>query len=866
MFVGFPESVISARRRIGAHIIRTPVRRLHWLEPFVGAPVYAKLDLQQHTGAFKFRGAINRILANRDQRKFVASSAGNHGIAVALAASICGAQANICVPVTASVAKKERIVRLGAGLIEQGTSVEEATSLAIKLADENQWTFISPFNDPHVIAGQGTLWLELLEEIPSISNIISPVGGGGLLSSAILAGHELGRTLTFFGCEPTVYASMSTSLQRGAITNVPRRHTLADGLAANLEAGSITFEIVRQQIQKMSMLQEEDIAAGMLACLVHESLLVEGAGAASIMACVRLAREKQLSGPVGLTLCGGNLHHSTLARVIAYPYSDEICLRLIERRGASLEQVRPRRVYGVSERQPHSTVEGSLEEDFEFFFGGVRERLCFARTKLDEFETVCREDELSISEPALHSTRTLIRESESLVGTGLAALRAVDDAGNSTWADRLTATELTLRAAMQAVATAENMLNWRSPTYAQSVAPQFFHLGTQGSGDVNYERYGHNEVRRVERQLLTALGLRQDRYACTVVSSGMAAYSLIEQYLMRYSFEPNAACLAAPYIYFENDEQLRSLPGTQITRAPGFDVAAIGRSIQIGAPQAVFADPLTNTVEQRLIDIPGLLHGYSTRKDAPTFVIDGSMVPFACAEALAAFEPAHKVFYFESCSKYLQFGLDLSMAGMIIHAVELKPVMERLRRNTGSILSEAGAALFPVYDRTRLMNRICRMERNASALAAELAGRATITNVVDVIHPSLANHPDAGLAARWGRSGAILTFKLRSDAEGSKDVLDSFVELLLHAARASHTPISNGVSFGFSFSRACAASAMAENTPPFLRLAVGDHPESITRAIADAFESAARALTTLGLWTNKGGGSCLTVRTPVINL
>jgi threonine dehydratase len=827
-------SISNTVKLISEFVIKTPVRRLYWLEKYIGYPVYAKLELQQITGSFKYRGALAKLLSLGNESVYCAASAGNHGLAVSKAAAEIGTKANICVPLSASPLKKQRIVETGGGLIEYGNTVEEATDHAIRLSKNNDWQFISPYNDIDVILGQGTVWYELLEDLPDIKHLISPIGGGGLISGSIIAAHELSREVSIFGCEPQNYASMQTSIGAGAITDVLRRPTFADGLATNLESNSITFNIVQNSVSEIVVLSEEEIATSVLALLNRESLLSEGAGALSVSACLRLAEKGKLKGPVGIVISGGNIHHTTLARILSYPIQNELCMRLLERRGRRKDEIAVHKVYGEKVPKYFGRAIGSLKDDLLYLTRKNEEVLFKTQKALHNYADYCKSEGLAQSETANELVASILQSSHEAI------LKSKEKLEKTSLSDEeIIQAEIELRACSQAVASSRNCLNWRSPVYGQSMVPQFFNLGAQESGDVNYERYGFSEIRRIEQQMLDIMGLPADKYGCTVVNSGMAAYSMIEGYLIRNRLEPKDNVVVSPYIYFESDEQLKTLKWLNIFQTESYDTDKFIGYIQTLNPKVVFVDPLSNTTEQRMVDVAHLLSKFSDHKSSPAIVIDGSMLPGAMSQAISEFRFPENIFYMESCSKYLQFGLDMSMAGLVIHDINLKSSMERIRRNMGLILSEIGAMLFPAYDKKQLLNRIARMENNGCILAEMLSENEQVSRLMRVIHPSLSTHPDHDISLRLKRYGGCITFKLKTAAEDHKDQLESFIDLLLKEAVSRKVPISKGVSFGFSFTRICSASSMAEGDPPFLRMSVGDHSEIQNSLIVECFAEAA---------------------------
>jgi threonine dehydratase len=353
----------DAVRALEGCVIRTEVRRLHWLERWVGVPVWAKLECHQITGSFKYRGAWYRLGKLPSKHGIIAASAGNHGLAVAEVARRMNIPANICVPTTASRLKRERILATGLGLIEFGKSLEEATAHATELAERQGWTFVSPYNDPDIIAGQSTVGVELLQDAPDIETMVVPVGGGGLACGIALGCRVLGRSIRVIGVEPERYGSLSASMAHRATHRVVHQPTIADGLAINLEPHAITVNLALELIDQIVLLSEEEIAAATLSILFHEGLLVEPAGAASVLACIRLAERGLLTGPLGIPLCGGNLHHNTLSKIQHWPFSDPTCRRLLDLHGRSVEHEAPPRVLTAT-ISPATSGEAGSAADF----------------------------------------------------------------------------------------------------------------------------------------------------------------------------------------------------------------------------------------------------------------------------------------------------------------------------------------------------------------------------------------------------------------------------------------------------------------------------------------------------------------------
>jgi threonine dehydratase len=828
---------LRAMRVLDGQVVRTEIRRLRWLERWTGVPVWAKLECHQITGSFKYRGAFYRLNRQDRLQGVIAASAGNHGLAVAEVARLMGIPANICVPANSSPLKREHILATGQGLIASGNSLEEATQHARALAERCGWAFISPYNDPDIIAGQSTIAVELLRDVPEIETLVAPVGGGGLICGLALGAHAVGHDPRVFGVEPERYPSLSASLEDQAVRRVSNQPTIADGLAVNLDAKSITVDLAEELLDGIVLITEEELAAATLAVLFHESLLVEPAGAAAILGAIRLARQGLLYGPVGLPLCGGNLHHTTLARLQRWSFTDLTCQELLDLRGRPVpHQAAPKVInaYGIAPAVRDKT------SAFDF----VRTQLehCLKQadsfaTKLADFIAYSGKHDLLVSQDAVDMVCGMAASSRALAQSALVRLTHAYDGMDD---DILALCEADMRAAMQGLAAARNGLEWRSAAYGQSRIAQFFDVGFQDSPGVNYDRYEHAEAKRIELQLVEALSLPADRLAVTVTSSGMAAYALLEAHLLRDRLIPGTCVVTSPYIYFEADEQIQSLPGVTLHRAAGYDVDSLVAAIESCRPAGVFVDPLANNVDQRMIDINGLVETIKARDLGPlVVVIDGSMIPGVCADVLRLCGRGVDVYYYESCSKYLQFGLDMTMAGAVVHPAAEKPRFDRLRRNLGLMLYPGSAQTFPSYDRDLLRERVARIGRNAEFIARRLAADPAVARLARVVHPLLPSHPDQLLAEGLGCGGGCVTFDFLHKGDSHRDQLESLIETVLGAAAATRVQLAKGVSFGFTQPRISAAASMSESEPPFLRLYAGDlsHPqcEGLCEVIAAGF-------------------------------
>ena len=281
--------VYEARRRLGARIPQTPLLPSSWLSSITDGDVFLKIESLNLTNSFKIRGALNAALRlsegiDAEATTIVAASAGNHGRSLALAAEELGLTCVIFTPKTAPEAKQIAIRRHGAILHSECADYDEAEKRARDFAEAEGATYISPYNHPDVIAGAGTIGLEIVEAMPSFNVIVVPLGGGGLASGVGLAVEAAAPKATIIGVEVEASSPFTISLEAGRITEITPRPSLADGLVGNLEPGSMTFDIVKQVVDDVVTVSEDELTRAMKGLANEERLIVEGAGAAAVAA------------------------------------------------------------------------------------------------------------------------------------------------------------------------------------------------------------------------------------------------------------------------------------------------------------------------------------------------------------------------------------------------------------------------------------------------------------------------------------------------------------------------------------------------------------------------------------------------------
>ena len=310
--------VQAARARLGRAIYHTPCPVSLTLSKLCGCHTYFKLENLQMTGSFKERGALNRLLQVSDAEKragVVAASAGNHAQGVAHHATRLGIRSVIVMPKQTPLIKVSNTRDLGGEVILHGANYDEALALARQLAQEQGFTFVHAFDDDAVIAGQGTIGLELLEEETKFDAVIVPIGGGGLISGLAVAMKTLQPDIRIIGVEPEHAASMRAALRAGEPTEIAIEPTIADGLAVK-RAGTRTLEVVQRYVDEVVSVSEEEIASAILKLLEIEKTVVEGAGAASLAAVLfhKVAGLEQKN--VAIIVCGGNIDPNLLSKII----------------------------------------------------------------------------------------------------------------------------------------------------------------------------------------------------------------------------------------------------------------------------------------------------------------------------------------------------------------------------------------------------------------------------------------------------------------------------------------------------------------------------------------------------------------------
>ena len=308
------KDVVRAAERIKDVVHMTPMRSSETVSRMAGFEVCFKLENQQKTGSFKLRGAANRIMGGTKSREVIAASAGNHAQGVAFAAHQAGLQATIIMPEGAPLTKVEATRSYGAKVIQQGNSYDDCYQLAIEMAEKQGMEYIHAFEDPLIIAGQGTIGLEVLQQFPQVEQVIIPVGGGGLAAGIALAVKSNKPGVKIVGVQAQGADAVVRTLNRRQLSYSEHVNTIADGIAVK-RPGKLTTSMLMNLMDAMVTVGEEEIASAMLVALERMKTVVEGAGAVGLAA-VMYHQEKLQKVPTAVIISGGNVDVNMVARLI----------------------------------------------------------------------------------------------------------------------------------------------------------------------------------------------------------------------------------------------------------------------------------------------------------------------------------------------------------------------------------------------------------------------------------------------------------------------------------------------------------------------------------------------------------------------
>ncbi len=313
------QEILDAERRIRPYVLKTPLFKSVYLSELIKGEVYFKLESEQITGSFKARGGLNKVLSLSQEEKekgCLTASTGNHAQGMANALSISGTKGVIFLPENASPSKVEALKHYNATLKFHGQDCLTTELHAKRYAAENNLTWVSPYNDPQIIGGQGTIALEILEEIKDIDYLFGCIGGGGMMSGIAAYFKEYSKKTQLIGCLPEKSAEMYLSVQKGEVVVIDEpEETLSDGSAGGLEPGSITFDICRELVDDYQTVSEAEIAENIVWMMNKHHKIIEGAAAVAL-ASFKKQIEKLKHKKVVIIICGANISNETLKSLL----------------------------------------------------------------------------------------------------------------------------------------------------------------------------------------------------------------------------------------------------------------------------------------------------------------------------------------------------------------------------------------------------------------------------------------------------------------------------------------------------------------------------------------------------------------------
>ena len=336
------QSIQQAQKRIADHIVRTPLVYSATLSRMFDASIFLKMENLQRTGSFKIRGAVNKLIHARQEgtlstKGVTAASAGNHAQGVAVAAGILNLPCTIVMPHWTSLSKQEAVRNYGGKVVIHGDTLSESLKKAQELADQG-WSMIHPYDDAQIIAGQGTVGLEIMDELPLVDMVVAPVGGGGLIAGTALAINSKRPAVQVIGVQSKACPSTKASLSAGRRLIVKATPSIADGISVT-QPGKLPFKLIRKYVDGVEIVTEQAITAAILLLLERKKVLAEGAGAVALAACLSGAVRPAKGVHVAIIVSGGNLDSPLLGRIVHRGLLDKgrigrISVRISDKPGA----------------------------------------------------------------------------------------------------------------------------------------------------------------------------------------------------------------------------------------------------------------------------------------------------------------------------------------------------------------------------------------------------------------------------------------------------------------------------------------------------------------------------------------------------
>ena len=822
-----PKEIEYDYKEIRKIALKTPLIRLHWLETS-NRKVWAKLECNQITNSFKIRGAYNAIRKIESNIPIITNSAGNHGLGIAYILWNQGRKGKIFVPVNASEIKLRRLINFGVEVIPVGKDLYECGQNAIKIAKEINGAYISPYSNKDVILGQGSIAVEVLEQKDSFDQVLIPLGGGGLIVGAGTYFKYKNKNCKINAIHPKIF-------QRKFENNYEKDFskavypTIADGLAVQHTKEDFTGNLIKNIVDRIDQISEDDIEMGIIALLNNEGILAEGAGAIGIAALLNDPEGKIYNGDILVIISGGNISTSNLMHALAIHTNDNKINRLLGFSSVKLPQeaIKYEKKFEVNKKNINNQIKENYDLNNEKAWNEIIDNLISdidnLKIQIQEHIEYSKVENLDINNNAISHVLNNISSLENFV----LIAKNEKDMWNKKYIYRI---------ALQEYSFLRNSLEWCSASSNQSKRIMFFSPAENNENAVNYDRYGSLLLKTKEFNLQQSLGFDTEKVELLLTSSGQAAYTIVESFLIRYVFSEKPKVVSCPYIYFENLEQIQAIKNIDFIVSDSWELEKIINLVEKYNAEVIFADPLANLGTLHTIDFikfAKLLEGYDWSKK--WLIVDGTMISGGFNIFEIFNKPNHPhILYFESGSKYLQLGLDIQMAGIVVVEKVYLPILNTLRRNTGTIMYQTGVAKFPTYNRKQFLSRMLRLTKNSEIIYNNLNSLNQDKKRILLTFPK--NWKELG----WSHGGGIVAVTFVDQGLNNRPCLDYLISLVIEECKKKDIPFTKGVSFGFSAIRLSAASAMAQNRPPFLRFSIGEESkeemELICLALKKSFQ------------------------------
>lgn len=818
-----PQNIENDSIEIEKFALKTPLIRLHWLDT-PKRKVWAKLECNQLTNSFKVRGAYNAIRKIDEKVPIVTNSAGNHGLAIAYTLQRLKRKGKIFVPENASELKLRRLINMEAEVIPVGKDLYKCGENAKKVAQEIGGAYISPFSTTDVIIGQGSVAVETLKQKSHFDHILIPLGGGGLLIGAGMYFKYKNPSCKIDAIHPKVFNRDFSNDYFKALSK-PVYPTIADGLAVQHSKDDATAEMVKEVTDFVDYVSEEDIEIGIISMLSNEGLLIEGASGTGIAALLNDPEGKKYNGDVLVIISGGNISTSSLMHALATHTNNSETGKLLGFNSIALpqESVKYKKIETSDNTEKLQNKENIKEavEIWEIVANNIERDLEKFKEELKEFIEYSKYEKLDINDYSVEHIRNDVISLEKL----LDKINQEDEADKKR--------EL-IRIAIQKYSYLRNCFAWCSASSAQSKKIMFFDPAENNDSACNYDRYGSLLLKEKEIEIQQSLGFDIEKTGLLLTSSGQAAYTVAESFLIRNILSKEPTIVSCPYIYFENLEQIQALKNVNFILSDSWKIEDMIELVEKENAEALFIDPLANLGTLHTTDFvqfAKLLEGHNW--EDKWIVVDGTMVSGGINLFEIFNKPYHPhILYLESGSKYLQFGLDLQMAGIVVVEKQYLPELNVHRRNTGTVMYQSGVTKFPSYDRETFLSRMRLLTRNSEILCKTLEKLNKDKNRINITFPF--NWRELG----WQHGGGVVAVNFEETGVNNKPCLDFLIDLIIQECKNEDIPFTKGVSFGFSTIRISAAAAMAQNKPPFLRFSIGEESKEEMEKICSIIEKA----------------------------